>query len=123
VVELVAEPVGEDSRYDFLVEIYDRFGNRMFSAGTARQWSPVEVKGPTRVVCHLPEIPLSPGRYSISLYASIPRCGFVDRIEQALSFDIVASDYYGTGRTPIPEWGSFVVRGQWSAEDHVGARG
>jgi lipopolysaccharide transport system ATP-binding protein len=52
----------------------------------------------------IPRMPLVPGRYRLTLHASIN--GIVaDWIQNASLFDVEGGDFYGTGRLPLPEWG------------------
>jgi lipopolysaccharide transport system ATP-binding protein len=52
----------------------------------------------------IPRMPLVPGRYRLTLHASIN--GIVaDWIQNARLFDVEGGDFYGTGRLPLPEWG------------------
>ena len=49
------------------------------------------------VVCHVEELPLKPGRYTVS--ATLERAGgeIVDRVGDKGFFAILPSDYFGTG--------------------------
>jgi hypothetical protein len=35
-------------------------------------------------------------------------------IDQAVWFDVSATDFYGNGRLPNPDWGRCLVRTQWT---------
>ena len=39
---------------------------------------------------------------------------WTDMIDQALWFEVSATDFYGNGKLPNPDWGRFLVRSQWS---------
>ena len=68
-----------------------------------------------RVVCYLDQLPLTPGRYCLTLNAGPPHALWSDMVDQALWFDVEATDYYGNGRLPNPDWGRFLVRSRWEA--------
>ena len=70
-----------------------------------------------RAVCRLPELPLGPGRYCLTLNAGPRQWVWSDVIDQALWFEVTASDFYGNGKLPNPDWGRFLVRSQWSDDE------
>ncbi len=51
------------------------------------------------ITCIIPKLSLMPGLYSIELFLGDSQRS-LDRVADALSFEIVASDVYGTGRLP-----------------------
>ena len=64
-------------------------------------------------MCRLDQLPLAPGRYGLSLDVTTFGEGPIDTVDQAVWFDVVASDVYGNGRLPSPRWGRFIVRSRW----------
>ena len=66
------------------------------------------------VVCHIPELPLAPGRYAFNLYLSVGG-GVVDWVQQAGYLDVSAGDYFGTGQLRTHREG-FLVKHKWSAQ-------
>ncbi len=76
------------------------------------------------LVCELPELALLPGRYSLTFYVEVN--GLVaDWVRNAMYFDVIESDVFGTGQLPPPSYGRIVVPHRWSVRqlDPVDARG
>jgi lipopolysaccharide transport system ATP-binding protein len=64
--------------------------------------------------CRVPSLPLLPGRYSVSVYAEIN--GVVaDWVRNAVDFDVVESDLFGTGHLPPTTHGRIVVDHSWES--------
>jgi lipopolysaccharide transport system ATP-binding protein len=68
------------------------------------------------VLCAIPKVPLSPGRYRLTLRAtSGNRVLFY--LPGALEVDVVEGDFYGTGRLPDPTWGgACLVDQSWGCD-------
>jgi lipopolysaccharide transport system ATP-binding protein len=65
------------------------------------------------VVCAIPRLPLMPGRYSLNIYAEVNGV-LADWVRDARTFDVVASDFFGTGQLPPSTHGHFLVEHSWS---------
>jgi lipopolysaccharide transport system ATP-binding protein len=52
------------------------------------------------VECGIPKLNLAPGNYRLNLVARKPNRENADFVEQAVTFDVVPTDIYGTGRLP-----------------------
>jgi lipopolysaccharide transport system ATP-binding protein len=65
------------------------------------------------VVCDMGNVPLLPGSYDIDLYFG-DRHSDLDIIERAIDFEIVAMDYYGTGKLPPKSAGPVRWTGHWT---------
>jgi lipopolysaccharide transport system ATP-binding protein len=100
---------------DVLIQVEDSCGIPLFVLSTKFSGGPLPVRGPTRVVCEVPELPLAPGRYWLSLALGAPRSPANDEISRAAWFEITPADYFGNGRLPWAVRGRFLVRSQWSA--------
>jgi lipopolysaccharide transport system ATP-binding protein len=80
--------------------------------------------GSVRVI--VPRMALTPGRYRLTIYATVNGI-IADWIKNAAVFDVEAGDYYGTGRLPPQGQGvfvldhQFVVSGRWSEFEFAGA--
>jgi lipopolysaccharide transport system ATP-binding protein len=57
---------------------------------------------------HIKRLPLTPGRYSITIYTTISDV-VVDWIQHAAFFDVEAGDFYGNGKLPPGNQGDFVM--------------
>jgi lipopolysaccharide transport system ATP-binding protein len=114
-VELTLDPSWPGGQLDFAVGFDDTLGCRLFTLATylTDTWGPRPGRV-RRAVCRLPELPLCPGRYCLTVNAGPRQWVWTDMIDQALWFDVTATDFYGNGKLPNPDWGRFLVRSQWS---------
>jgi lipopolysaccharide transport system ATP-binding protein len=98
------------------VGIDDTLGCRVLTAATyLTDCDSTDLRRRGRLVCRLEQLPLAPGRYSLTLNAGPQGAQWTDMIDQALWFEVVAADYYGNGKLPNPEWGRVLIRSRWSA--------
>jgi hypothetical protein len=111
-IEIAADcPLGD---YHVAVGFDDILGCRLFTAATYLSESlPSPDRTMRRFRCTLGELPLCPGRYGITLNAGPRTNVWTDMIDQALWFEVTATDFYGNGRLPNPDWGRFLVRSAW----------
>ncbi len=65
------------------------------------------------VVCDMGNVPLLPGKYDLDLYFG-DKNSDLDVIEQAIDFEIVAMDYFGTGKLPPRIAGPVRWTGHWT---------
>lgn len=65
-----------------------------------------------RVRLEIPELPLMAGAYSLDLLVFEPGVRLLDRIDGALSFDVVESDLYGNGYRGEAREGLIAVNGE-----------
>jgi lipopolysaccharide transport system ATP-binding protein len=94
----------------------DPLGGRLFTLATyLTDLPPGALRGARRLVCRLAQVPLIPGRYSLTLNAGPQRAAWTDMIDHAVCFDVLPADVYGNGRLPHPHWGRFVVRSRWES--------
>jgi homopolymeric O-antigen transport system ATP-binding protein len=87
-------------------------GQRVFTAHTA--FEPVrahnQIAGPQIFVCEIPSLTLVPEEYVLRVWMDIGQVE-VDKIDNAARFQVIPSDYYGTGKSP---WnGIFVLKHHW----------
>jgi lipopolysaccharide transport system ATP-binding protein len=117
-IELEVNPESRTCRTQFAIGFDDMFGCRLFTVATylTDTWSD-HGREPRRVVCRVDQLPLCPGPYSITLNAGPPGAVWSEMIDQAARFDVIATDFYGNGRIPDPEWGRFLVRSDWQIQD------
>jgi lipopolysaccharide transport system ATP-binding protein len=73
-----------------------------------------------KVQCILERLPLMPGRYSIDLYFGTMGDD-LDIIHDAISFDVVPADVFGTGKLPPANTGSLCWPARWSivSDEHA----
>jgi lipopolysaccharide transport system ATP-binding protein len=100
--------------YHVAIGFDDILGCRLFTAATyLSETLPSPDKTMRRYRCTIDELPLCPGRYALTLNAGPRENVWTDMIDQALWLDVVATDFYGNGRLPNPDWGRFLIRSDW----------
>ena len=69
----------------------------------------------THLVCHLPKVPLMPGRYRLTLMATAGhRTLFY--LPEAMDVDVVAGDFFGSGKLPESSWGGpCLIEHRWAS--------
>ena len=63
-----------------------------------------------KMICKIPKLQLSPGQYSVFLSVKELRTIKMDWIENALQFNVVEGDFYGTGRNIPPNTAPFLTK-------------
>jgi lipopolysaccharide transport system ATP-binding protein len=92
-------------------------GERLFFLQTMLQYGRLKSLPQKGVACcHVPELPLSPGRYYLTIGLS-SHDRQLDRLERAVVLDVQPADFYGTGNLPSPRHGRFLVRAHWRFSD------
>lgn len=98
--------------------VEDAFGKRVFSLNNWMKPANREIRSARQGIARLvlPENPLLPGSYflSISLVESPDR--WIDFVEQAIEFTVTASDVYVSGRIPDAMHGVVYVNGDISVD-------
>jgi lipopolysaccharide transport system ATP-binding protein len=113
-VELTVDPRCSCNQPHFAVGFDDTHGIRILTVATyLSDFVPTNMDKPRRVICRLDQLPLTPGRYCLTLNAGPQENKWTDFIDQAVWFDVIASDFYGNGVIPHPLWGHFLVRSRW----------
>jgi lipopolysaccharide transport system ATP-binding protein len=114
IVELRARPGCPVSEPHFAIGFEDSLGVRLFTVATyLTDSAPAASRRTGHLLCHIDQLPLVPGRYTLTLNAGPQHAVWTDVIDQAVSFDVLPSDFYGNGRLPNPDWGRFLVRSRW----------
>jgi lipopolysaccharide transport system ATP-binding protein len=95
------------------VSVEGPLGEPVFSCSTQFTGEELVVEAEAgELVCHLPTLPLLPGRYSIAVYAEVNGV-LADWVRSALFFDVYEDDVYGTGRLPPTTHGLVYVNHSW----------
>jgi lipopolysaccharide transport system ATP-binding protein len=103
------------SRGDIHIAFYTSLGQFMFNCSSEGSGSSLDVLPASgEVVCHIPELPLAPGRYLFNLYLTVGG-ELVDWVQQAGSLDVAAGDYFGTGQLKTHNEG-FLVKHKWNVK-------
>ncbi len=92
----------------------DLSGTRLFSVSTVLSDSRLpQLSSKSRVLCTIPQLPLAPGRYLLSLGAGTLYEPGQDILVHAASLDVDGGDFYGAGQVPHEGLGRFLVRSNW----------
>jgi lipopolysaccharide transport system ATP-binding protein len=103
------------SRLDVHITFYTTIGQFMFTCSSEASGHPFEGLAPSgAVVCHIPELPLAPGRYVFNLFSTIGG-EVADWVQQAGYLNVAAGDYFGTGQLRTHDEG-FVVKHSWTVK-------
>jgi len=101
------------SRLDVHITFYTTAGHFMFNCSSEASGHPFDVLPPKgQVFCHIPELPLAPGRYVFNLYSTVGGV-IADWVQQAGSLNVVSGDYFGTGQLKTHNEG-FLVKNKWT---------
>src|SRR5215831_6691586 len=101
------------SRLDIHITFYTTLGQFMFNCSSEASGHPFEVLPPKgRVVCHIPQLPLAPGRYVFNVFSTVGGV-MADWVTQAGSLNVVAGDFFGTGQLKTHNEG-FLVKHKWT---------
>jgi lipopolysaccharide transport system ATP-binding protein len=84
--------------------VSERYCNQLASCESAQRG---------KVVCTLDELPLMPGTYVIDLYFGDAGNDF-DRISDAISFEVLPADLYGTGHLAPSAYGPLFCSPNWT---------
>jgi len=117
--ELEAVPRCPFSEPHFAVGIDDVLGCRVLTAATyLTNTAPACLRRTGHLLCRIDELPLTPGRYSLTLNAGPQGGQWADVIDQALWFEVLPTDFYGNGKLPNPDWGRCLIRSRWQSARH-----
>jgi lipopolysaccharide transport system ATP-binding protein len=101
--------------------IDNEMGLRVALLGTALLGTNVAsiAPGEQQIRFVMPRMPLVPGRYRLTLYATVSDV-IVDWVKAAAVFDVEGGDFHGAGRLPDPGQGMFLIDHRVVAEHSSG---
>ena len=101
------------SRLDVHITFFTSSGQFMFTCSSENSGHPFEGLPSTgQVVCHIPELPLAPGRYIFNLFSTVGGV-IADWVRDAGTLNVAPGDYFGTGQLRTRENG-FLVKHKWT---------
>ena len=101
------------SRLDLHITFYTSLGQFMFNCSNEASGYPFDVLPPKgQVFCHIPELPLAPGRYLFNLFSTVAG-ETADWVQQAGSLNVATGDFFGTGKLKTHDEG-FLVKHKWT---------
>ena len=95
----------------FQINIIDNFGKIILVCSTAiinKNYN--EIKSNGKMICTIPNLSLAPGNYSVFLTVKEMRTVKMDWIENAIQFNVIEGDYFGTGRLIPPNTTPFLTK-------------
>jgi homopolymeric O-antigen transport system ATP-binding protein len=113
-IEFTFDPIIPLARPQFGVGVEDSLGSRIFAVATYladSQLPPLEE--PCKVICHIEELILAPGRYVLSLSAGDHYNTLMDRLDCAVAFEVDHGNYFGNGSNVTAGLGRILVRSRW----------
>jgi lipopolysaccharide transport system ATP-binding protein len=111
-MEIVLEETHKYPKADYGVAISTPSGQRVTSFGTW-MYPHVQQTIPEKIILDIPSLKYSPGAYRISLSCTYHSSGeWLDRIENAGSFHVVAIDIFNSGRLFTADYGLIAPEGE-----------
>jgi lipopolysaccharide transport system ATP-binding protein len=99
--------------FDVSLHINDAWDQTVLRLATRETTEPLSCTvGRGSIACVIPRIALLSGKYTLLIAASVPPAfEYLDFISQAITFEVLPDDVYGTGK--IPEHGTFFAQCGW----------
>lgn len=85
------------------------------------EYLPTRLSARGAIRIHFDSLPLSPGQYSIDLYLG-DELQSLDGIESALTLEVTASNFMGSGKLPSSACGPLLMRASWSFQQGTPSR-
>jgi lipopolysaccharide transport system ATP-binding protein len=99
------------------IDIDNGWGQRICSVATFMSPGALPaLDGPCRVRCRIPQLPLVPATYTLSLSVGLLHQQPLDQLDHALSIEVVPHDFFGNGRLPNHNIGQVLVRSEWALD-------
>jgi hypothetical protein len=74
------------------------------------------VSGEVSISCTIPDLPLAPGHYRLSLSAGNFHQRLIDALDSAITLTVSPSDFFGCGEIPDSSLGCVMVRSAWKLD-------
>ena len=98
------------------IGVHDVSGQRLFTVSSGWSSSTLSPLGGEVIVrCAIEDLPLIPGNYTLTLTVGNTMEASRDWIDHAISFSVVASDFFGSGHLPSSHYGAFLMRSEWES--------
>ena len=101
-----------DLKLDFSIGIYNHLGEKLMHLSTRYTGPSFVCSFAGTLICHIPKLPLPPGSYFVNLSMHHFR-ERIDHIPNALAFDVIEGDFFGTGKLPPASENKILVEHIW----------
>lgn len=114
VIALEYEAPESSKRVQVAITVLDQHDRVLFALDNEQSASVVEIDRAGALVCRIPELPLAPGTYRITIWAAVGGT-VADYVRHAAEFTVSPADFFGSGRLPDhPKFGPFLVHHRWT---------
>jgi lipopolysaccharide transport system ATP-binding protein len=99
--------------------IYGRHDEKLLHLSTGlveEDFGSIPARG--ALVCHIPRLPLQPGRYKVNLWVSVEG-ELADWVQAAAHIDVVPGDFFGSGRLPPADQGYVLTDHSWGCDQNL----
>jgi lipopolysaccharide transport system ATP-binding protein len=104
----------EASQLHVAISVLDQYDRMLFACDSTHAGGALSVGDSGIIECVIPDLPLSPGSYRMTLWASVAGA-VADHVTHAAEFSVSPADYFGTGKLPDhPKFGPLLVRHRWT---------
>ena len=104
----------------FQFNFYDQMGQILFCCQTRTVNQNYKILNASGMICcHIPNISLAPGSYSLLISCKEKYGIRVDRIENAMQINVASGDFFGTGKMTPTDTGQFLVKHHWELKENV----
>jgi lipopolysaccharide transport system ATP-binding protein len=121
ILEVTLLPIAHPN-LQVVINFEDVYSDRLFRVSTRMVGLQISPGSGERLRCRIPEMPLLPGRYYLTLQGGVPGAS-LDRFERVAYIDVNPSDFFGSGRIPGASAGRFLVRHEWQTMDEICPQG
>lgn len=95
------------------VNFSDQMGNRLFACTSGALPKPIELAYPQGIIrCRIPRLPLLPGRYCVEGLVKVDG-RVADWISPIANLQVVAGDFFGSGKLPSSRTGPILIDFDW----------
>jgi homopolymeric O-antigen transport system ATP-binding protein len=110
------DPSELPAQFEMGIGINDDLGTRLATVGTYfSNCRALSLDGAAWIQCTTAPLNLAPGSYRLKVAISA-NGHTLDEVEDATTFRVEDSDYYGSGRLPGPSQGRLLIRSNWKVQ-------
>ena len=115
-------PEGAINNVAFQISFLDSFGRILFICLTRTVNATFrEIAEEGKVRCVVPNLPLAPGTYSLTVICKESGYTLADKVDGAAELTITSGDFFGTGKVTPRDAGPFMVKHRWELVESADA--